>query len=280
MSQKWLILLAFVFAAYLAAQTSNQNNFGGGSTLPTNLTFVAPTLTVSAATFGSGILALSGNTSGTATFTAPAVAGTRTNQVVVSNVLGGAVGSITAPTYSFSTQTGTGLYQFASASNSMCYASGGVASLCFAGAQLRSDANGLFGFTNSNTDPSLGTDIAISRDAAGVLDVGSVNGDTTGKVKAAGYLSAGTTFTSNAGCSETSLAGGATAGKFNAGAVSCTLIVTMGNSATAPNGWACRANDLTTSADTMVQTATAATTATFSGTVVSGDVINFSCIGY
>jgi hypothetical protein len=57
----------------------------------------------------------------------------------------------------------------------------------------------------------------------------------------------------------------------------------MGNSATAPNGWSCTAIDLTTSGDVTNphQTATAATTATFaSGTIVAGDVIQFSCIGY
>jgi hypothetical protein len=59
----------------------------GGGGLPTGLSFTAPTLTVSTAGSGNGVLALSGNTSGTATFTAPAVAGTTTNSVVSSNQL-------------------------------------------------------------------------------------------------------------------------------------------------------------------------------------------------
>jgi hypothetical protein len=96
-----------------------------------------------------------------------------------------------------------------------------------------------------------------------------------------GTLVEGTKFTSNAGCSETALVGGATAGSFTSGTTgTCTVTITMGGSATAPNGWACFANDLTTPSDTIKQTATSTTTATLSGTTVSGDAINFSCTGF
>ena len=60
---------------------------GGGGGLPTGLTFVSPTLTVSSATNGNGQLALSGNTSGTATITAPATAGVVTNPIAISNAI-------------------------------------------------------------------------------------------------------------------------------------------------------------------------------------------------
>jgi hypothetical protein len=53
----------------------------------TQLTFSAPTLTVGLAGTSSGILALTGSTSGSATLTAPAVAGTNSNAVVSSNQL-------------------------------------------------------------------------------------------------------------------------------------------------------------------------------------------------
>lgn len=72
---------------------------GGAATAPltsTQLTFVAPTLTVGLAGTSSGILALTGVTSGSATFTAPAVAGTTTNPVVSSNY-------ITAPVFNATT---------------------------------------------------------------------------------------------------------------------------------------------------------------------------------
>jgi hypothetical protein len=81
---------------------------GGG--LPAHLTYSDPTLTVSAATFGNGQVAMSGNTSGTATLTAPAVAGTSTNPITVSNIFQGPNGSGTNPTYSFTSATSTGLY--------------------------------------------------------------------------------------------------------------------------------------------------------------------------
>jgi hypothetical protein len=57
----------------------------GGGGLPAHLSYTDPTLTVSAATFGNGQVALSGNTSGTATLTAPAVAGTITNAATFTN---------------------------------------------------------------------------------------------------------------------------------------------------------------------------------------------------
>ena len=63
---------------------------GGAGTTPstsTQLTFVPPTLTIGLAGTSSGILALTGSTSGTATLTSPAIAGTTTNPVVSSNVI-------------------------------------------------------------------------------------------------------------------------------------------------------------------------------------------------
>lgn len=136
----------------------------------------------------------------------------------------------------------------------------------------------------SGTSVTGTVDTGVSRSAADVLAVGNgTNADTSGRVKAAGYMSVGTTFTGNAGCSETTLTGGATAGKFTAVSTSCTIVITMGNSATAPNGWDCDAHDLTTLADVTNphQTATTTTTVTIvTGTIVSGDVISFSCIGY
>jgi hypothetical protein len=71
-----------------AGAVANYAAAAGSTTVgPTTLNYVAPTLTVSAAGSGNGVLALSGNTSGTATFTGPATAGTATNPVLVSNSL-------------------------------------------------------------------------------------------------------------------------------------------------------------------------------------------------
>lgn len=68
---------------------------GGAGTAPftsSQLTFVAPTLTVGLAGTSTGVLALTGITSGSVTFTAPAVAGTTTNAITVSN-------NLTAPAF-------------------------------------------------------------------------------------------------------------------------------------------------------------------------------------
>lgn len=99
-------------------------------------------------------------------------------------------------------------------------------------------------------------------------------------LNATAYVSVGSTFTSSAGCSETSLTGGATAGFFLAGAPSCTTTVKMGLSATAPNGWACSVWDITTTDYVMKETASTTTTVTFSGTVAPNDKIIFGCIGF
>jgi len=94
-----------------------------------------------------------------------------------------------------------------------------------------------------------------------------------------GFILGGTTFTITSGCgTTTSLAGGRQAGSFVAGQTACAPVITPG--VTAPHGFSCWANDLTTNADTVHQIATTTTTATLSGTVVSGDTINFGCVAY
>jgi hypothetical protein len=72
--------------------------------------------------------------------------------------------------------------------------------------------------------------------------------------------------------------GGNTAGRLVATCAAQTLVLTFAT--TAPNGWACKASDQTTVADSMNQTASSATTATLTGTTVAGDTISFQCQGY
>jgi len=94
-------------------------------------------------------------------------------------------------------------------------------------------------------------------------------------------MSAGTTFTAS-GCTNGTLVGGATAGKFTVGQnTACSITITMGNSATAPNGWSCFANDQTNAPSVAIrQTGSNATTATLSMTVATKDVVSFGCMGY
>lgn len=103
--------------------------------------------------------------------------------------------------------------------------------------------------------------------------------DSTQKTSVVGLQSIGTTFTIS-GCNTSSLTGGSTAGKFTSGTNgTCTAVITLGG-LTATNGWACFANDLTTNADHLYQTATTTTTATLVGTTATSDIINFTCMGY
>ncbi len=154
--------------------------------------------------------------------------------------------------------------------------------------QFGLNSAGVITFGSSNAvlnAATMNADTAVCRNAGGVIAIGNgASCNTNGRVKAAGYMSVGTTFTGNAGCGEGSLTGGATAGKFTtSGTTSCTIVITMGNSASAPNGWNCTALDLTTVGDLLDphQTATTQTTVTLvSGTIVANDVIQFSCMGY
>lgn len=142
---------------------------------------------------------------------------------------------------------------------------------------------GILGWTSTAGDASGTIDTTLSRSGINHVQVGSTTNNSNGGVDAAGFFSKGTTFTGNAGCSETTLTGGATAGKFTAVSTSCTIIVTMGNSMAAPTGWDCNVQDLTTAADAHNprQSASTTTTATFiTGTIVSSDVISFHCVGY
>lgn len=122
--------------------------------------------------------------------------------------------------------------------------------------------------------------------SAGKLKVGTANQfqiTSNGIPFAPTYVVNGTTFSAT-GCSVSTLLGGSTAGSFRAGnSGACTVTITMGSSVTAPSGFACgHPNDLSTNSDSSswTQTATTNTTVTLSGTSVSGDVINFSCIAY
>lgn len=154
----------------------------------------------------------------------------------------------------------------------------------FAGAIGRFSSGYELGWANTTNPDNANADIGIGRGAAGVLTVGdgvSGNANTTGKVQAAGYMSAGTKFTAS-GCSNGTTVGGATAGRFASGITgACTVTITMGNSATAPNGWSCWASDQTTPANIFDQTTGGSTTtAVITGTTVSGDTVSFGCVGY
>lgn len=83
-----------------------------------SISYAAPTLTVSSAGNGNGAVALSGTTSGTASLTAPAVAGTATNPILITNSLQLPTGTV----YNFNADTGisrvnAGIFAFGNGTN-------------------------------------------------------------------------------------------------------------------------------------------------------------------
>jgi hypothetical protein len=134
------------------------NVFTGQTTGPgvfnTTLNYQAPTLTVSAAGSGNGQVALSGNTSGTATFTAPAVAGTSTNAVISSNVIGVPDGGAGNPAIQRSAASNTGL--FFSGNNSAFSGSGTIAAI-FVGSPGLSGTNTIGMVANGTSGSLAGT---------------------------------------------------------------------------------------------------------------------------
>lgn len=75
-------------------------------------------------------------------------------------------------------------------------------------------------------------------------------------------------------CTTASQVGGNTVGQFAATCTAQTVIITF--AVTAPHGWVCVANDITTSADTLKQTATGTGSCTLTGTTVASDTVLFS----
>lgn len=206
--------------------------------------------------------------------------------IVAPNGTGGLVipnGAAATPGLALASSRTTGLFQLAS--NVLGISANGAGDIAFtSGAKIGS--GGIFAISAA-VAPTGNCDTGWSRDAAGVFDADGNNpctsGNTAGKIQASAYISKGTKFTlSSNACTATTLLGGGSAGSVASGTTGvCAFTVLMGDSATAPNGWVCRTNDLTTPADTVTQVLPVSTTsASFSGTTASADVIQFSCTGY
>ena len=168
-----LVLLGGDKAAIVGQSPSggyNSPSLGGSGGLPPGLTFASPTLTVSSAGNGNGCLALSGNTSGTATLCAPAVAGTSTNGVTGSNVLLLPDGVQANPSYAFASEPNMGMFRFSA--SQLGFGISGAIRLRFVGAIIETRPDHVFSW-NASTNLQGATDTGISRDAAGVIDLGN-----------------------------------------------------------------------------------------------------------
>jgi len=82
------------------------------------------------------------------------------------------------------------------------------------------------------------------------------------------------------GCSLASIVGNDHYGVITAGGVSCNAVLTFSYSAL--NGWSCAANNQTHPGATNLvgEASSTTTTATFAGTTVTGDKINYVCGPY
>jgi hypothetical protein len=111
----------------------------------------------------------------------------------------------------------------------------------------------------------------------------SANITSTGYLKGAAHTVSGAVPANSGSCAINTQLGGNTAGSFkaNGACAAGTIILTLNATFTPPNGWACKASDLTTPADLINQTAYTTSTATFSAvTMAASDLVTFSCIGF
>jgi hypothetical protein len=133
-------------------------------------------------TTNNGILGLKGKTSGTATFTAPAVAGTNTNPIVLSNAIAVPGGAATTPSIANTASLTTGI--FFGGGNSIGLSSAGTTYLGSLATQAGCKNTIPFGFAAG--DPtSVALRTTISEASSGVLAIGTSQtvGDTTGNLQ-------------------------------------------------------------------------------------------------
>lgn len=163
--------------------TANQIDVATGTTTPVislDTVLIAPgtvsvpggNLSSGANSGAAGVLNLQGSTSGTASITAPAVAGTNTNGVTFSNVILAPNGAGGTTAYGFTGAANWGMFR--DATNGLIFAVGGTSTAGFQGSGkgLMVSNTGLLSFTSSGIT-AANIDVAVSRDSAGVLDIGS-----------------------------------------------------------------------------------------------------------
>jgi len=171
-------------------QYNSSSSFAGNS----GLTYDgSKTLTIGTVGSTSGILALSGSASGTATFTAPATAGTSTNPVVSSNALSLPVGSKTAPTLVFNSEGAGWFNRFGSI---WTYTNGindvvDIQASQNIGVQI--GENECYGLSSGSLDQTA-SDTFLCRGGTSILDVTTSNASPSGNatINAGSYEAGGT----------------------------------------------------------------------------------------
>jgi hypothetical protein len=134
-----------------------------------------------------GVFGLNGSTSGKATFTAPAVAGTSTNGVTASNNMLVPSGTNSLPGYAFSANAAFGMYFLGGVGATMAASGTDVVGFVSTGMVVPSNLS----YRWSSTGGAGGSaDTGLSRTAAGVVSVDTTaNGNTLGTIKPGLYAS-------------------------------------------------------------------------------------------
>jgi hypothetical protein len=154
-----------------------------------------------------------------------------------------------------------------------------VASFGYDGVSSFSAARMLFQTYNAWTGTDHSTFITFTCIPVASITAGTCATITSNALTIPGALVAGGSPPTLTGtCTTATQVGGNTAGTFLATCAAQTVIVTFAT--TAPNGWACNFQDVTTVADTLKQTAKSTTSCTASGTTVASDVIVFNAVAY
>ena len=157
-----------------AALASNAVVLGGGAqAAATNTAFTTngtTTMTVGVAGGGNGILALAGNTSGTATLTAPAVAGTSTNPLAFSNDVSFPNGTSTTPAMA---PAGGSTSGFGFNANLPSIEIASVQRTTWGASQQVFASDMCSVWTNSTTVTTAGVDTGACRSGAGVIAFGN-----------------------------------------------------------------------------------------------------------
>src|SRR5882724_3877229 len=171
---------------------------------------------------------------------------------------------------------GQGFYNFGGVNQVKCWGdSGGLGSniWCWTGqgnsAQGLLVTNGTYvGIGDETTGACLGCITANNANPTLITGINvNAQGTPIGNIGATAFISKGSTFTTNSGCTDSALIGGATIGQFTSGAtLTCTDIITMGAATAATNGWACSVTDRTTTAAVWREINSTTTTATIQAT--------------
>lgn len=112
------------------------------------------------------------------------------------------------------------------------------------------------------------------------LDVRLGDDSAAAPIGASAHISKGTVPVGTTGsCVASSFTGGATAGKFSAAVCAAGTII-LSSLPTAPNGYTCNAQDQTTVANTLKQSANTVTSVTFTSTTTAADVVVFQCMAW